>query len=76
MDWDAVILERLKQEPERTWTFGAICAEITALPNVTDHHRQVWGEQPDFEHWVRSALYRLTRAQLVDQVGPDAWRVL
>lgn len=75
MNWDRVILEMLKLEPQRTWMFADICAGIPALPIVTAHHRKMWGSQPDFEHWVLSALYRLTRAQLVEQVGPDAWRV-
>ena len=38
-------------------------------PLVTPHHRELWGHQPNYHHWVRSALAKLSRRGEVCRVG-------
>ena len=36
---------------------------------VTPHHRELWGNQPNYHHWIRSSLARMKRRGNVRHVG-------
>jgi hypothetical protein len=74
MTWDDAVLDVLGRRPRRTWMLQDIYVEIGRFPIVTAHHRETWGSQPNFHHWVRSALNRLKHSGHVEHVGRSAWR--
>ena len=59
MTWETAILGVMGKRPSHDWTLTEIYAAIDRLPIVTPHHRELWGSQPNFHHWVRSAIARL-----------------
>ena len=36
---------------------------------VTPHHKELWGGQPNYHHWVRSTLARLGHRGAIRRVG-------
>ncbi len=72
--WDTAVLGVLGKPPTRPWRLQDIYGEIEKLPIVTPHHRQVWASQPNYHHWIRSALARLKKAGRVKHVGPSTYR--
>lgn len=75
MTWEDAVLEVLSRRPLRTWLLPDLYAEINRLPIMTPHHRELWGLQPNYHHWVRSALNRLKQSGCVAHVGRSAWRL-
>jgi hypothetical protein len=71
--WEAVVLSVLGKPPTRPWRLQDIYGEVEKLPIVTAHHRQVWGSQPNYHHWVRSALAQLKKKRRVKHVGPSTY---
>ena len=50
-------------------TVQEVCQEMERHPLVTPHHRELWGHQPRYHHWVRSTLGRLKKEGRVRHVG-------
>jgi hypothetical protein len=75
MTWEAAILGVMGKRPAHDWTLQEIYAEIARLPLVTPHHRDYWGSQPNYHHWVRSAIARLKRQHRVRQVARATYRL-
>ena len=46
-----------------------IYEEIEPHQLVTPHHKELWGGQPNYHHWVRSTLARLGHRGANRRVG-------
>jgi hypothetical protein len=53
----------------RSMALAEIYRAMERHPLVTAHHRELWGNQPNFHHWVRSAIAKLKRRGAVRQIG-------
>lgn len=73
--WAEAVLAVLGQEPTRVWELQEIYAEIAKRPIVTPHHLDDWHGQPNYHHWVRSAIARLKRQGRVAHVATAKYRV-
>jgi len=71
--WEEVIVSVMRKRPSHNWTLTEIYAEIVKLPVVTPHHHEYWGKQPNYHHWVRSALARLKTKRTVKRVAPSTY---
>lgn len=76
MTWDDAILDVMAARRGANWTLTELYAKIAPLPIVTPHHRELWGSQPNYHHWVRSALTRLKKQGRVKWVAPATCRLV
>lgn len=50
-------------------TVQEIYREIERHPLVKTRHRESWGGQPNFHHWVRSYLAKLKKRRDIRHIG-------
>lgn len=50
-------------------TLQEIYRKMEHHPLVTPDHRELWGGQPKFHHWVRSYLAKLKKSGEIRRVG-------
>jgi len=74
--WREAIIGVMKKRRSHPWTLTEIYAVIAKLPIVTVHHREDWGDQPNYHHWVRSELVKLKRRGVVEQVARSTYRLV
>lgn len=67
--WADAVLAILRRRPKHPWTLDEIYVEIEHQPIVAARHREKWGGQPNYHHWVRSTLARLKADGKVIHVG-------
>lgn len=75
MTWEEAVLGVLARRPRRAWHLQAIYAEIAVLPIVGPHHREHWGSQPNYHHWIRSTVARLKAAGRIKQVSRGTYEI-
>lgn len=73
--WAQAIVGVLKTRPSHRWILSEIYSEIAKLPIVTRHHRDTWGGQPNYHHFVRSELAKLARRGIVEHVARSTYRL-
>jgi hypothetical protein len=73
MTWNDAVIQVMAKRPSRDRHLQDLYAQIGELPIVSAHHRDTWGCQPNFHHWVRSTLNRLRKAGRVERVGHATW---
>ena len=66
--WEEAILRIVRAE-NGTISLQDIYQAMERHPLVTPHHRDAWGGQPNYHHWIRSALARLCNRGVVRRVG-------
>ncbi|MCY4396805.1 MAG: hypothetical protein OXC10_16895 [Rhodospirillaceae bacterium] len=66
--WDEAVL-RIVRAKAGPILAREIYQEMERHPLVTPHHREIWGSQPRYHHWIRSALARLKNDRKVRHVG-------
>ena len=66
--WEEAVL-RVVRSRNGAISVQEICASMDCHPIVQPHHRELWGGQPNLDHWVRSALARLKRRGAIRHVG-------
>jgi hypothetical protein len=66
--WEEAVL-RIVRSREAPTSVQEVCAAMDGHPLVQPHHKELWGGQPNLDHWVRSALARLKRRGAIRHVG-------
>lgn len=66
--WEEAVL-RIVQTRGGSISLREIYDAMQSHPLVTPHHRELWGNQPNYHHWVRSALAKLSRRGQVRRIG-------
>jgi hypothetical protein len=66
--WEEAV-ERVIASHDGVISLQEIYAALESHPLVRPHHREMWGSQPNYHHWIRSALNRLKLRGLVRRVG-------
>lgn len=66
--WDEAVL-RIVRANAGPISLQEIYQEMEQHPLVTPHHREEWGHQPRYHHWIRSSLGRLKNENKVRHVG-------
>jgi hypothetical protein len=74
--WEEAIIGVMRKRPSHSWTLTEIYVEIVKLPLVTPHHHEYWGTQPNYHHWVRSALARLRRNRTVKRIARSTYTLV
>ena len=46
-----------------------IYRKMESHPLMTPHHRELWHGQPNYHHWIRSALAKLKKRGAIQRVG-------
>ena len=66
--WEEAVLRIVKANKEVT-SLQEIYREMENHPLVTPHHRELWGGQPNYHHWIRSVLAKLRKRGAIQRVG-------
>lgn len=66
--WDEAVL-RIVRAKNGVIALQEIYRKMEHHPLVTSHHRNTWGGQPNYHHWVRSVLAKLRNRGDVQRVG-------
>ena len=66
--WEEAILQIVRAE-NGAISLQDIYRAMEHHPLVTPHHRDSWGGQPNYHHWIRSALAKLCNRGLVQRAG-------
>ncbi len=70
--WEEAVL-RIVRAKDGPITLQEIYQAMECHPLVTPYHKEPWGGQPRFHHWVRSYLARLKKRGDVRHVGPGRY---
>ena len=76
MTWEDAILHVMQQRPSHHWTLTEIYKEVVKLPIVTTHHLEDWGGQPNYHHWVRSAIARIKKKREIKRVKRSTYQLI
>jgi len=66
--WEEAVL-RIVETNKGSMSLQEIYRKMKSHPLVTPHHREQWGNQPYYYHWIRSALARLKNRRAIQHVG-------
>jgi len=75
MTWAEAIIITMKRRPTHDWTLKELYAAIERLSIVQEHHRDYWGSQPNYHHWIRSELAKLGEKGIVKHVRRSTYRL-
>ncbi len=70
--WEEAILRVVKTN-KGAILLQEIYRKMESHPLVTPHHRDLWSGQPNYHHWIRSALARLKKRGAIQRVGPSRY---
>ena len=65
--WEEAIL-RIVRAKNGEISLQEIYREMEHNQLVTPHHKELWGGQPNYHHWVRSRLAKLKESGAVRRV--------
>ena len=65
--WDEAVFDVLQRQGT-VMSLKEIYGAMECHPIVTSHHKESWGSQPNYHHWIRSSLARLKRRGKVQHV--------
>lgn len=66
--WEETVL-RIVRAKNGAISLQEIYRAMEQHPLVTPHHREEWRGQPNYHHWIRSAMARLNHRGAVRRVG-------
>lgn len=66
--WDEAVLGVLIRRGA-VMSLTEIYESLEHHPLVTNHHKENWGGQPNYHHWIRSAISRLKKQGKIRHVG-------
>ena len=66
--WEEAVLQIVKTS-QGTISLQEIYRKMESHPLVTPHHREQWGNQPNYYYWIRSTLARLKNRGAIQRVG-------
>ena len=70
--WNEAVLDVLQRQGT-VMSLKEIYEAMECRPIVTSHHKETWGNQPNYHHWIRSTLASLKRHGKVQHVGKSLY---
>ena len=66
--WEEAVLQIVKTS-QGTISLQAIYRKMESHPLVTPHHRELWGNQPNYHQRIRVAVAKLKNRGAIQRVG-------
>ncbi len=66
--WEEAVL-RIVKTNRGAISLQEIYRKMESHPLVTSYHRELWGNQPNYHHWIRSTLARLRKRGAIQHVS-------
>jgi Ribbon-helix-helix protein, copG family len=75
MTWAEAIIVTMSKRLRHDWKLSEIYSAVERLPILKERHRNHWGSQPNYHHWIRSELAKLCRKGKIRRIGRSTYRL-
>lgn len=73
MTWAEAIMVTMSKRLTHDWKLSEIYSAVEGLQILKEHHRDYWGNQPNYHHSIRSELAKLCRKGQVRRIGRSTY---